>query len=596
MQKLVARMKFLFLILLVISTDLLAAEPVDHRMTGAWYDPSHNGEGYVVEILDASSALVFWYTYDEAGGQRWFFGTGSVNGSRIEVPELLAGSGAKFGIDFDPGDVELSPAGSLVLDWLDCMNARAEFTIDGEPGSLDVTRLTALAGRECETQAPEGYPQSGSWYDVTHDGEGLTLEVLADNRVLAFWFSYDDERNPAWFYGVGELQEKHIWIENMYRTRGGRFGPDFNPDEVELERWGSVQIELGCDYGKMDYVSDLPEFGEGKQTFFRLTNPGSIPCSEQEPPNILLVIADDLGKDASNQYGISAEQPVTPTLDQLAIEGLVFENAWSNPTCSPTRASILTGKYGTRTGVLTAMDVLSEDETSLQSYIHQHLPGKYTDAVIGKWHLGPQPGGLDHPESLGVGHFAGIIGGEVNDYEDWVLTTNGQRRSETRYVTSKLVDLAVEWTGAQQSPWFLWLAFNAPHTPFHLPPASPAQPATVGSLTADIQADPLPYYFAAIEAIDTELDRSAGFARRRNTGQYHHHFYGRQRYPRPGGPVSVCKTKGQGFPLPGRGKRALFHNWPGCYTHQRTGVCAGQYHGSFQHHRGPCRGQRRPGK
>ncbi|MCP4047536.1 MAG: sulfatase-like hydrolase/transferase, partial [Gammaproteobacteria bacterium] len=216
--------------------------------------------------------------------------------------------------------------------------------------------------------------------------------------------------------------------------------------------------------------------------------------------------ADDLGLDASSQYDISADQPVTPQLDQLATGGLVFENAWANPTCSPTRASILTGKYGIRTGVLVPTDVLSEEETSLQSFIHQHLPGKYVDAVVGKWHLAEQPGGQDHPSNLGIGYYAGILGGGVEDYEDWVLTTDGQRSNETTYVTSKLVDLAVEWTGAQERPWFLWLAFNAPHTPFHLPPAN-LHSRQLSGTAPDIAANPLPYYFAAIEAMDTEIGR-----------------------------------------------------------------------------------------
>jgi arylsulfatase A-like enzyme len=155
---------------------------------------------------------------------------------------------------------------------------------------------------------------------------------------------------------------------------------------------------------------------------------------------------------------------------------------------------------------MTADDDLSADETSLQSFIHQHLPGKYVDAVIGKWHVGPQPGGLDHPADMGIGHFAGIIGGGVEDYEDWTLVTDGQRSAETEYVTSKLVDLAVEWTSAQESPWFLWLAFNAPHTPFHLPPDD-LHDRNLPGTDEDIEADPLPYYFAAIEAMDTETGR-----------------------------------------------------------------------------------------
>ena len=153
-----------------------------------------------------------------------------------------------------------------------------------------------------------------------------------------------------------------IIVSDLLITEGGQFGANFDPGQVEYESWGSLVVELGCDYGKFDYASGLASFGEGKQTLTRLTNIGNFDCEEDPAPNILLVIADDLGLDASSQYNISAQQPVTPVMDQLADQGLVFENAWSNPTCSPTRAGILTGKFGSRTNVFTAGDILSTDE------------------------------------------------------------------------------------------------------------------------------------------------------------------------------------------------------------------------------------------
>ncbi len=502
--------KYLFYIMLLlvsVSDNLAHAETlVDSKMSGSWFDPTHNGEGFLLEVLESGTVVVYWFTYDEAGNQRWFFGTGSTQGDTVVVDTLLAASGSVFGEGFDPDDVVFSEVGNLSIKWADCSIATATYTIDGVSGNQDLSRLTTLAGLDCGGSVSTPSPMTGSWFDQTHDGEGLLVEILNDGRALVYWFSYDGDGNPVWFFGVGEQDGELISIPEMSITSGGRFGPDFDPDQVQLEPWGSLLVELDCDFGKFDYVSDQLEFGSGKQTLTRLTSLGNPICEAAKAPNILLVIADDLGLDASNQYDISDENPTTPSLDQLAAEGLVFENAWSNPTCSPTRAGILTGKFGTRTGVLTPGDVLSEDETSLQSYIHQHLPGKYVDAVIGKWHLGPQPGGLDHPSDLGITHFAGITGGGVDDYEDWVLTTNGQRSDETEYVTSKLVDLAVEWTGQQENPWFLWLAFNAPHTPFHLPPAD-LHDRELSGTQSDIAANPLPYYLAAIEAMDMEIGR-----------------------------------------------------------------------------------------
>jgi arylsulfatase A-like enzyme len=486
--------------------DTFASENVNFRMNGAWYDPSHDGEGFLVEVLEDERSLVYWFTYDSSGNQRWFVGTGIVSGDRIDVEELLAGSEAKFGGAFDPEDVVLRDAGSLSLNWSDCDQAGARYVVDGIEGSQSLQRLTSLAGMGCSVTQAAGSPESGSWFDVTHQGEGLVIEVLSESQALVFWFSYDPQGNPAWFFGVGEFSDEHIAVTEMFTSRGGLFGPDFDPMDIEILPWGSVLVELGCRFGKLDYAADMAGFGTGKQTLSRLSSPGNPDCQEAAPPNILLVIADDLGMDSSSQYAISEDLPVTPVLDELAAQGLIFDNAWSSPVCSPTRAGILTGKYGLRTGVLDAGDELATTETSLQSFIHQYLPGRYADAVIGKWHLGPGNRGIDHPADLGIGYFSGILGGGVEDYENWRLTTNGLQSTETTYSTSRLVDEASDWVDQQTTPWFLWLAFNAPHTPFHLPPAGLHDRDLSGTDT-DISRNPRPYYLAAIEAMDTELGR-----------------------------------------------------------------------------------------
>lgn len=182
-----------------------------------------------------------------------------------------------------------------------------------------------------------------------------------------------------------------------------------------------------------------------------------------EHPNILLVISDDLGLDASSGYRVGTDLPTTPTLDELAANGLIFDNAWATPLCSPTRATILAGRYGIRTGVLSPDDSISLSETSLQSFIDSNVPNTYTHAVIGKWHLSGRDNG-------GIDHFAGFEGGGVRDYFDWTMIENGRESPSDVYTTTRFVDLAIEWIAAREAPWFAWLAFNAPHTPFHLPP------------------------------------------------------------------------------------------------------------------------------
>ena len=98
--------------------------------------------------------------------------------------------------------------------------------------------------------------------------------------------------------------------------------------------------------------------------------------------NVLLIIADDIGLDATIGYNTGAQKPNMPNLQNLINSGVKFNNVWSNPVCSPTRSSILTGKYGYRTSVLNAGDQLPITETSLHKYLTQN--SDYNSALVGK--------------------------------------------------------------------------------------------------------------------------------------------------------------------------------------------------------------------
>ena len=219
-------------------------------------------------------------------------------------------------------------------------------------------------------------------------------------------------------------------------------------------------------------------------------------------PNILLVIADDMGLDATPGYSIGETKPSMPNLMSLMGSGIRFNNVWANPVCSPTRATILTGKYGFRTGVLWPGDALSSSETSIHRILKEASP-EYSHAIIGKWHLSDI---VSQPTDMGVDYFAGILSG-VKSYYNWNLIQNGQTTKSSSYITSKLTDLAIGWTAAQTQPWFLWLAYNAPHSPFHLPPSELHSQGALPNDSSSIDANPLPYYMAMLEALDSEMGR-----------------------------------------------------------------------------------------
>ena len=228
------------------------------------------------------------------------------------------------------------------------------------------------------------------------------------------------------------------------------------------------------------------------------------PTSNSTKPNILLIIADDLGKDAISGYQEGSIKPNTPNIDAIRTQGLLFQNFWVNPTCTPTRASIITGKYGYHTGVKGVGDVLNSSETVIQKYINDNTSNNYATAVVGKWHLAGNNANFN-PESFGIDYYAGLIRGAADNYYQWQLTEDGAASLQTNYVTEVFTDKAIDWVKDQSQPWFLWLAYNAPHTPFHVPPANMHSQGNLPAYTAGMNA--LPYYIAAIEAMDFQIGK-----------------------------------------------------------------------------------------
>lgn len=218
----------------------------------------------------------------------------------------------------------------------------------------------------------------------------------------------------------------------------------------------------------------------------------------QQKPNILLIIADDIGLDAlSGDQVTGTIKPTTPTLDSLKNNGLTFKNTWSMPSCSPSRAALISGKFGIKTGVQAQPGDLDVVHTSIFNALASSSNNVYSNALIGKWQLGDDQGHT--PGEHGVEHFEGRLTGGLSDYFNWEKNTNGVVTNETDYVTTNLTNSAIDWIDNQDKPWFLWLAHLAPHDPFHVPP-------TDLYTTPDTDTD-RGKYIAAIEALDQETGR-----------------------------------------------------------------------------------------
>ncbi len=223
--------------------------------------------------------------------------------------------------------------------------------------------------------------------------------------------------------------------------------------------------------------------------------------------NVLFIVADDLGVDLLESYGEGSTFPPTPTIDMLRDAGVLFRNAWCNPICSPTRATIQTGRFAFRTGVGSTVARFGENglplpETIIPEVLDLNPQLGYSHAAIGKWHLTSESqGGFDGPNLYGYAHFSGVLW-DFEGYFDWTKTEDGETADTQVYATTDNVNEAIEWINDRgESPWFMWLAFNAPHRPYHVPPDE------LHSYDLPGNQPPLLLYQAMVEAMDTEISR-----------------------------------------------------------------------------------------
>lgn len=193
------------------------------------------------------------------------------------------------------------------------------------------------------------------------------------------------------------------------------------------------------------------------------------------PPNLIIILADDLGYADLGVYGNRRHH--TPHLDTLAREGMRFTDFHANGAlCSPTRAALLTGRYQQRSGVESAFnEKRSEGLTPRVHTLPEYLrEGGYVSAIFGKWHLGSRPPFT--PEYHGFNEFRGLLTGD-GDYHSHVSRAgavdwwhNGQPAPESGYTTDLVARHGIEFIERNfDRPFFLYLAHLAVHFPWQGP-------------------------------------------------------------------------------------------------------------------------------
>jgi arylsulfatase A-like enzyme len=214
-----------------------------------------------------------------------------------------------------------------------------------------------------------------------------------------------------------------------------------------------------------------------------LTIPNWLPArakTQTGKPNIVVILVDDLGYGDLSSYG--AKDLKTPHIDSLVAAGIRFDNFYANcPVCSPTRASLLTGRYPDLVGV---PGVIRTHITNNWGYLASQAvllpkmlkPAGYHTAIVGKWHLGLQSPNI--PNERGFDNFHGYLGDMMDDYYNHrrhginYMRLNGKEIDPKGHATDLFTQWAVDYIkerSGSKKPFFLYLAYNAPHTPIQPP-------------------------------------------------------------------------------------------------------------------------------
>ncbi len=230
--------------------------------------------------------------------------------------------------------------------------------------------------------------------------------------------------------------------------------------------------------------------------------------AEATSPNIVVILADDLGW---NAVGYHNNEIKTPNIDRLCSEGVELDNFHVSPMCSPTRAGLMTGRYPIRFGLARSVIPpwrdfgLPTDEVTLAQALGK--AGYEKRGVFGKWHLGHSR--LKWlPTQRGFTHFTGCLNGAIDYFtlerdgeRDW--HDNNEASSATGYATNLIGEAASEFikqSAADDKPFFCYVPFTAPHSPFQALEKDLARYSHIKNETKRT-------YYAMISVMDDEIGR-----------------------------------------------------------------------------------------
>ncbi len=255
----------------------------DDQISGSWFNSGESGHGLQLEMLDnngTQSLLATWFVFKD-DKPMWLIGVGEVQGNSVDI-DMQITSNTGFPIaNFNSQDINTTFWGTIKLQF-DTNQSGQLIWSSSLPGfgngSLSIERFTQLASTT-NNNGINGC-HSGSWYSPSQDGHGFMAEILENNAgtiMLMTWYTYVDGEQ-VWMVGNGPVEGNSATLSVLYGA-GGQFPPNFDPDEVNFEPWGTFTFDLiDNNNATISWTSTEPGFSSDELDVTRLTSLSGLAC------------------------------------------------------------------------------------------------------------------------------------------------------------------------------------------------------------------------------------------------------------------------------------------------------------------------------
>ncbi|MBK9654269.1 MAG: DUF1800 family protein [Rhodanobacteraceae bacterium] len=316
-------------------------------ISGTWYDPAQNGQGFVIQHIVSNgqpALLATWFTYLD-GKARWLIGVGTPSGSGASIP-LSITSGADFPPRFVASAAQIQPWGQLVLNFADKNRGTATWTSSFagfNNGSMPIERLTTPSTAFEATTGQIAACHSGSWYDPAQNGHGIFTEVLgsgANRQMLAIWYAYLNGEQ-RWMTALGPITGNTATMTATI-TSGADFPPAFRPGDVVSQPWGTMTFTgVDADHASWTWNSTVSGFGSGALNLTRLSALSGSDCGPSSDKHAARFLTQasfgptttDIASVRTLGYAgwIDAQMALAPTLNRPTIETQIATQVLTDP-------------------------------------------------------------------------------------------------------------------------------------------------------------------------------------------------------------------------------------------------------------------------